>query len=158
MTLIGAPVRRVEDERLLTGRGRFVGDMVVPGMLHAHARLLSIDVTRARAATGIAACVTGEDPAPHALAMRAESRMKGYVATNFPALAPGKVRFTGEAVAVTLGGFKGVGEGGTIGAPAAVANTIADALAPLGIDITELPVTPDRLFRLIHQREKRETP
>jgi carbon-monoxide dehydrogenase large subunit len=57
----------------------------------------------------------------------------------------------------TLGGFKGVGEGGTIGAPAAVANAIADALAPLGIDITELPMTPDRLFRLIHQREKRET-
>jgi len=47
-----------------------------------------------------------------------------------------------------------VGEGGTIGAPAAVAN----ALAPLGIDFTELPMTPDRLFRPIHQREKRETP
>jgi len=49
----------------------------------------------------------------------------------------------------TLGGFKGVGEGGTIGAPAAVANAIADALAPLGVEISELPVTPDRLFRLI---------
>ncbi|MEX2147066.1 MAG: molybdopterin cofactor-binding domain-containing protein, partial [Candidatus Rokuibacteriota bacterium] len=57
----------------------------------------------------------------------------------------------------TLGGFKGVGEGGTIGAPAAIANAIADALAPLGIDITELPMTPDRLFRLIHQRQTRET-
>ena len=50
---------------------------------------------------------------------------------------------------VTLGGFKGVGEGGTIGAPAAVANAVADALAPLGIEINELPVTPDRLFRLL---------
>jgi carbon-monoxide dehydrogenase large subunit len=49
----------------------------------------------------------------------------------------------------TLGGFRGMGEGGTIGAPAAVANAIADALAPLGIDINELPVTPERLFRLI---------
>src|SRR3989441_5165205 len=49
----------------------------------------------------------------------------------------------------TLGGFKGVGEGGTIGAPAAVANAIADALAPLGVEISELPVTPERLFRLI---------
>jgi carbon-monoxide dehydrogenase large subunit len=45
-----------------------------------------------------------------------------------------------------------------IGALAAVANAVADALAPPGIDITELPMTPDRLFRLIHQREKRETP
>ena len=48
----------------------------------------------------------------------------------------------------TLGGFRGMGEGGTIGAPAAIANAIADALAPLGIDINELPVTPERLFRL----------
>ncbi len=49
----------------------------------------------------------------------------------------------------TLGGFRGMGEGGTIGAPAAIANAIADALAPLGIEINELPVTPERLFRLI---------
>jgi carbon-monoxide dehydrogenase large subunit len=56
----------------------------------------------------------------------------------------------------TLGGFKGVGEGGTIGAPAAVANAIADALAPLGVEITELPVTPERLFRLISRA--RQTP
>jgi carbon-monoxide dehydrogenase large subunit len=49
----------------------------------------------------------------------------------------------------TLGGFKGAGEGGTIGAPAAIANAIADALAPLGVAVTELPLTPDRLFRLL---------
>jgi carbon-monoxide dehydrogenase large subunit len=49
----------------------------------------------------------------------------------------------------TLGGFKGVGEGGTIGAPAAIANAVADALAPLGVTITELPVTGERLFRLL---------
>jgi carbon-monoxide dehydrogenase large subunit len=49
----------------------------------------------------------------------------------------------------TLGGFRGMGEGGTIGAPAAVANAVADALSSLGIMINELPVTPERLFRLI---------
>jgi carbon-monoxide dehydrogenase large subunit len=49
----------------------------------------------------------------------------------------------------TLGGFRGLGEGGTIGAPAAVANAVSDALAPLGIEITEVPVTPERLYRLI---------
>jgi carbon-monoxide dehydrogenase large subunit len=49
----------------------------------------------------------------------------------------------------TLGGFRGMGEGGTIGAPAAVANAVTDALSPLGIEINELPVTPERLFRLI---------
>jgi carbon-monoxide dehydrogenase large subunit len=52
----------------------------------------------------------------------------------------------------TLGGFRGMGEGGTIGAPAAVANAIADALQPLGIDINTLPASPERLFRLIRQR------
>jgi aerobic carbon-monoxide dehydrogenase large subunit len=54
----------------------------------------------------------------------------------------------------TLGGFRGMGEGGTIGAPAAVANAVADALAPLGIEIHELPVTPERLFRLLSTARK----
>src|SRR5438876_8138576 len=57
---------------------------------------------------------------------------------------------------VALGGFRGMGEGGTIGAPAAIANAVADALAPLGIEIAELPVTPDRLFRLIERATVRE--
>ncbi|HEV8680195.1 MAG TPA: xanthine dehydrogenase family protein molybdopterin-binding subunit [Stellaceae bacterium] len=51
----------------------------------------------------------------------------------------------------TLGGFRGMGEGGTIGAPAAIANALADALAPLGAEIFELPVTPERLFRLVER-------
>lgn len=47
------------------------------------------------------------------------------------------------------GGHKGVGEGGAIGAPAAVVNAVADALAPLGVRITELPLSPTRLLTLI---------
>ena len=54
-----------------------------------------------------------------------------------------------SASPTTLGGFRGMGEGGTIGAPAAIANALADALSPLGIEINELPVTPERLFRLV---------
>ena len=54
-----------------------------------------------------------------------------------------------NTVSPAIGGFRGMGEGGTIGAPAAIANAISDALAPLGIEIDELPVTPERLFRLI---------
>jgi aerobic carbon-monoxide dehydrogenase large subunit len=54
----------------------------------------------------------------------------------------------------TLGGYRGMGEGGTIGAPAAIANAIADALGPLGNEIKELPVTPERLFRLISSASK----
>jgi aerobic carbon-monoxide dehydrogenase large subunit len=52
----------------------------------------------------------------------------------------------------SLGGFRGVGESGTIGAPAAIANAIADALAPLGVEPNELPLTPERLFQLCSGR------
>jgi carbon-monoxide dehydrogenase large subunit len=51
----------------------------------------------------------------------------------------------------TLGGFRGMGEGGTIGAPAAIANAVSDALSPLGIEIDTLPVTPERIFRLVEK-------
>jgi aerobic carbon-monoxide dehydrogenase large subunit len=54
----------------------------------------------------------------------------------------------------TLGGFRGMGEGGTIGAPAAIANAIADALAPLGIAIDELPITPERIYALVEKAKK----
>ena len=45
------------------------------------------------------------------------------------------------------GGYKGMGEGGTIGAPAAIANAVADAVRPLGIAITALPILPEALRR-----------
>ncbi|HEU4371027.1 MAG TPA: xanthine dehydrogenase family protein molybdopterin-binding subunit [Methylomirabilota bacterium] len=51
--------------------------------------------------------------------------------------------------AVSVSGFKGMAEGGTIGATAAIANAVADALAPLGIEVRDLPLTPDRVYRLI---------
>jgi carbon-monoxide dehydrogenase large subunit len=54
--------------------------------------------------------------------------------------------------AVSVTGFKGMAEGGTIGSTAAVANAIADALSPLGLEVRELPVTPDRLYRLLKEK------
>ena len=47
------------------------------------------------------------------------------------------------------GGYKGVGEGGAIGAPPAVVNAVADALAPFGATITSLPLTPESLLDLV---------
>jgi aerobic carbon-monoxide dehydrogenase large subunit len=55
------------------------------------------------------------------------------------------------------GGFKGSGEGGTIGATAAVVNAVADALAPFGVSVTATPLTPDRVWRLI-QESREEKP
>ncbi|MDA2987891.1 MAG: xanthine dehydrogenase family protein molybdopterin-binding subunit [Actinomycetota bacterium] len=52
----------------------------------------------------------------------------------------------------TLTGAKGVGEGGTIGAPAAVLNAISDALSPWGVDVNQMPATPSRIRSLIRGR------
>jgi carbon-monoxide dehydrogenase large subunit len=54
-----------------------------------------------------------------------------------------------ESESAVAGGFRGMGEGGTIGAPAAIANAISDALSALDINISILPMTPERLFRLL---------
>ena len=51
------------------------------------------------------------------------------------------------------GGFKGMAEGGTIGAPAAVANAIADALAPLGVQVDTFPLGPSEIIDLIEAAE-----
>ena len=49
-----------------------------------------------------------------------------------------------------LGKFKGMGEGGTIGATAAIANAVSDAISHLNIEITELPISQDKLYNLIN--------
>jgi aerobic carbon-monoxide dehydrogenase large subunit len=46
---------------------------------------------------------------------------------------------------LSMFGQKGLGEGGAIGPPAALANAVNDALAPLGAEITQLPITPQRI-------------
>jgi len=48
---------------------------------------------------------------------------------------------------LTPGGVKGMGEGGTIGAPAALANAVADAVRPLGGRVTGLPIRAEDLAR-----------
>ena len=66
---VGQKVKRVEDPRLLTGRGRYVDDVAVPGMLHAafvrsdlpRARIVRIDADEARALPGVHAVLTGAD-------------------------------------------------------------------------------------------------
>jgi carbon-monoxide dehydrogenase large subunit len=48
----------------------------------------------------------------------------------------------------SVGGIKGMGEGGQIAAPAAVINAVADALAPFGAKVRQLPLSPDYVLRL----------
>jgi CO/xanthine dehydrogenase Mo-binding subunit len=56
---------------------------------------------------------------------------------------------------LTLLGTKGVGEGGAVVAPAAIASAVEDALAPLGIHIAALPITPSRLWAVASAGLKR---
>lgn len=72
-----------------------------------------------------------------------------YLVPGAPEIPPIETIHVESVAPSTLGGYRGMGEGGTIGAPAAIANAISDALAPLGIEIHELPATPERLYRLI---------
>lgn len=76
-----------------------------------------------------------------------------YVVPSAPEVPPMDVVHIEAVAEGTEGGYRGMGEGGTIGAPAAIANAIADALAHLGIEITEVPVTPERLYRLLKNAE-----
>jgi len=54
------------------------------------------------------------------------------------------------------GGYKGVGEGGAIGAPPAVINAVADALAPFGVTITDQPLSPSRIVALLDEARGRD--
>lgn len=47
------------------------------------------------------------------------------------------------------GGFKGAGEAGTTGAPAAILNAVNDALAPFGAAVTDQPITPERVLQAL---------
>ena len=134
--MIGAALPRVEDARLLLGQGRYVADLDLPRMVHvafvrsphAHARIVSIDTSAARQAPGVVACLTGAELETHAGTMRAPSRMRDYRVTDFPALALGKVRHVGEAVAVVVASDRYVAE---------------DAAELIAVEYAPLPVAGD---------------
>ena len=108
--IIGEPVPRVEDPRLLTGYGKYTDDRKLPGMLHiairrsdhAHARILGVDKAEAEAMPGVVGIYTAEDLESLARPVRATSRMKDYQSTPIRPLAKDKVRFAGEAVVAGL--------------------------------------------------------
>jgi carbon-monoxide dehydrogenase large subunit len=107
----GASVRRTEDRRFLTGRGRYASDLELPRAVHvafvrsahAHARLVRIDTAAAAACAGVVAVVTGTDPAFARHRIRARSGLPTSVETGQPLLAWPKVRYAGEAIAAVVG-------------------------------------------------------
>jgi carbon-monoxide dehydrogenase large subunit len=106
--LIGASTPRKEDQRLLTGHGQFTDDLHVRGMLHAafvrsphaHARILGIEASDARALPGVVAVVTGEDLAK--LTSPAVVSQEGAHPMVMETLPTAKVRFNGDPVACVI--------------------------------------------------------
>src|SRR5918999_2341042 len=101
---------RREDGELLTGRGRFIGDLQRPGMLHgaflrspyAHARIEAIDTQPALSMHGIHAVLTGAD-LPADLGAQPNTHLFGERETPYYALARDRVRYAGEPVALVVG-------------------------------------------------------
>ncbi|HET7874153.1 MAG TPA: xanthine dehydrogenase family protein [Methylomirabilota bacterium] len=268
--LVGAHVKRSEDPRLITGQGRYLDDIVLPGMLHAqfarsahaHALIRGVDTSQARATPGVVAVLMEASPADldlrngqvtvrgvpdrgldiaqvarlassppadglpsgmepglettesydangaafsgavHVASVEVDRdtgrvSVRDYVVVEDcgpvinPMIVEGQIHGAlaqgiGEALGERLvydesgqlltgtlmeyalptagdlpsftighlqtpsprtpGGHKGMGEGGTVGAPAAIANAVADALRPLGVTITSLPILPASLI------------
>ena len=115
-TGIGAPVRRTEDFRFITGKGQYTDDINRAGQAHAyflrsphaHADIVKIDTSKAKAMDGVIAILTGDDLA----ADKIGGLICGWMIHNkdgspmraggHPALAQGKVRYVGDHVAVII--------------------------------------------------------
>ena len=125
------PVARKEDARFIRGKGTFVDDIALPGMLHgavlrsplAHARILSIDTAAAAAHPMVEAVITGEDLAERGLAW-----MPTLSADVQSVLATDKVRFQGQEVAFVVARDR---------------YSARDALELISVDYEPLPVVTD---------------
>ena len=135
---LGQPVRRTEDRRFLTGRGRYLDDIAVEGQAqakllrspHAHAEIRAIDTAAAAALPGVLAVLTGAELTADGIGVIPT----GSPVTNCdgtqchvperPALATARVRFVGEAVALVV---------------AETAAVARDALDLISVDYADLP-------------------
>jgi aerobic carbon-monoxide dehydrogenase large subunit len=121
MHMIGDRILRVEDEPLLRGRGRFVDDIALPGMLHAafarspyaHARLIGIDAAAARSLPGVSAVFTYDELRPQLACDRIPLALPS-AAIFFPVdpfmLAKGELTFVGEPVALIVAQSRAIAE------------------------------------------------
>jgi carbon-monoxide dehydrogenase large subunit len=133
----GAPIKRNEDARLLTGRALFVDDVELPGMLHAaflrsayaHARIKGVDVSQALERKGVVAVYTAADlgdywkPGPLLVPPPPVAGCVFNERTQVP-LAKDKVRFVGEPIAVVIAESRYIAE---------------DALGDIIVDFEPLP-------------------
>jgi carbon-monoxide dehydrogenase large subunit len=136
-TFIGTPMERREDLRFLRGRGEYVDDVAMPGLLYAvilrssvaHGRLVSIDASAALKMPGVHAVITAADMpgGPPIIPMRLQP-LPEFKPFEQPVIAYEKVRYVGEPVAVVLADSVALGE---------------DALDFIQVEIEELPPVAD---------------
>src|SRR6202165_1193737 len=127
---IGESIKRKEHDRFIRGKGNYLDDVVLPGMLHmainrspfAHARIKSINTAAAQAVPGVVAVVTGELLAQHKLAW-----MPTLSGDTQAVLATDKVRFQGQEVACVIAETKYIAE---------------DAAALVSVDYEPLQAVP----------------
>jgi carbon-monoxide dehydrogenase large subunit len=135
---IGQPLKRREDFRLLTGKGRYVDDIKLPGMLymavlrspHAHADIGSVDLAAARAAPGVRLALSGKDLEGKLGPIVPNWVLPGTKVPFRPVVAIDRVRFVGECVALV------------------VAETLAqayDAVSLIDVDYEALPAVVDEV-------------
>ncbi|MGH8697481.1 MAG: xanthine dehydrogenase family protein molybdopterin-binding subunit, partial [Burkholderiales bacterium] len=137
---IGAPVERVEDERLLRGQGAYVDDLKRPDLLHAavlrsplaHGRIHSIDASAALAMPGVHAVITAADVvfelgAVPVIPQRQEA-LAELESFYQPVIAQSKVRYAGEPIALVVALDRALAE---------------DAMTRVAVDIEALPVVGD---------------
>ena len=139
---IGANVKRKEDKRFITGKGRYVDDIKLQGMTfaqfvrspHAHARVKGIDSSAALKMPGVVAVLTGQqivdDQVGNLICGWAIHSKDGTPMKMgaWPAMAPETVRFVGQAVAVVI---------------AETRNQARDAAEAVAVDYEELPAAPN---------------
>lgn len=144
---MGQAVRRSEDPRFLTGRGRYTDDLALPGQAHAfflrspfaHAAIRSIDVSAARNIPGVVGIVTGDDLEADGIGhLPCETPVRNrdggeMVLTPRPALAVGRVRHVGDPVALIV---------------AEDPNVARDAAEAIEVDYDMLPAVADPVAAL----------
>ncbi len=132
--LLGAPIKRLEDRRFLTGQGQFVDDIHRPGMLHAavlrsqyaHARIRKIDISKAQALPGVHLVLTANDLGPAGGPLPLLIPHPALTAPRTQrALAGDEVRYVGEAVAFVVARNRYIAE---------------DALELIEVEYEDLPV------------------
>ncbi|PYO12268.1 MAG: xanthine dehydrogenase family protein molybdopterin-binding subunit, partial [Candidatus Rokuibacteriota bacterium] len=136
MSYVGAALSPRETKKLVLGRGSYIGDLTVPGLLHAafvrsphaHARIRRIDVDAARRQPGVVAVLTGHDLARVTVPLRIAPPIDGLLPMEMSTLPVDRVRFVGDLVACVIGEQR---------------DQVEDACTLVGVEYAPLPAVVD---------------